>query len=471
MATVPLIFPNQSNPGRFFANGSARLVNCFRENMGGEGTVTDPIQACSGFRLWSTLPGGGAIRAALPVDNYFITVSDRLLFRVDSAGAATQIGAIPTDGPVYMARNRANPTQVGIVSAGQLWVLVGTTLTLNTDVDLQAASSFDIFDGYGIFPGYGNTWGISDTDDLTTILPGDIASAESSPDALKRVAVREMEVVLFGADSTEWWVDTGDEFPFKRVNAKRIGCLSAASVTRFAQTLAWVATDADDNIFVAVMNGYDGQRISTHAVERAIRDDANRESITATSWGEDGHTFLAISGTDWTWVYDKATGLWHERASYGSNKWRCNLVVPFAGKLIACDGSEGKLYEMHRDYHNENGDPLIVKIVTPSHHAFPSQIRVNSLSLQAALGNGEVPGDDATSDPQLMIEFSKDGGASFTEKEDVSLGSAGDRRMRIRARKFGKAEDQGITFRFTVSAAVGRSFNAGILDVDKLGGG
>jgi len=470
MATVPLIFPNQSNPGRFFANGSARLVNCFRENMGGEGTVTDPIYACSGLSLWSTLTGGDGIRAALAVDNYLYVVAGRLLFRVDSAGAATQIGAIPTDGPVYMARNRAVPTQIGICSAGQFWYLVGTTLTLNADTDLPAASSFTVLDGYGIFPGFGNQWFISDVDDFTNIDPLDFASAESSPDAIVRVAVRESELVMFGADSIEWWRNTGESFPFGRVTAKRIGCLSAASVARFSQTLAWVATDEDDNIFVAVMNGYDGQRISTHAVERAIRDDANRDSITATSWGEDGHTFLAISGTNWTWVFDKATGQWHERASYGSNKWRCNAVVSFAGKLIACDASEGKLYEMSRDVHDENGDPLIVKIVTPSHHAFPSPIRIKSLALQAALGNGEVPGDDATSDPQLMIEFSKDGGATFTAKEDVSLGSAGYRRMRIRARKFGKAEDQGITFRFTVSAAVGRSFNAGILDVDKLGG-
>ena len=413
MPTIPLVFPNQSNPGRFSANGSARLVNCFREEQGPEGTVDKPIHACSGLSLWSTLTGGSGIRAALVVDTYLYVVAGRLLFRVDSEGSATQIGAIPTDGPVYMGRNRANPTQVGICSAGQFWVLVGTTLTLNADLDLPAASSFAVLDGYGILPGYGNQWFITDVDDFTAIDPLDFASAESSPDAIKRVAVRENELVMFGADSIEWWRNTGETFPFGRVTAKRLGCLSAASVTRFAQTLAWIATDEDDNIFVAVMSGYDGQRISTHAVERAIRDDADRENITATSWGEDGHTFLAISGTDWTWVYDKATGLWHERESYGSSKWRCNAVASFAGKLIACDATEGKLYEMHRDLEDEAGDPLILDIITPTHHVFPDRVRVNKLRVRAVMGQGAVPGDDSTEDPQMMIRASRDGGATW----------------------------------------------------------
>lgn len=470
MATIPLIFPTQSNPGRFSANGSARLINLFRESQGGEGTVETPTHAVSGLSLFSTLSGGG-IRAALVVDNYLYVVAGRLLFRVDRAGAATQIGAIPTDGPVYMGRNRAVPTQIGIVSAGQFWVLTGTTLTLNADLDLPAASSFTVLDGYGILPGFGNQWYITDIDDFTSINPLDFASAESSPDAIRRAAVRENELVLFGADSIEFWRDTGDTFPFGRVTAKRIGCLSAGSVTRVAQTLAWVATDESDNIYVAVMNGYDAQRISTHAVERAIRDDADRESITATSWGEDGHTFLALSGSNWTWVYDKATGLWHERQSYGSNKWRCNNVVAFANKLIACDASEGKLYEMHRDYYDEAGNPLIVTIVTPTHHVFPDRLDIDKVHIRAVMGQGATPGDDATTDPQLMIRVSRDGGSTWGPQRFLSMGVDGERNLRIIARRWGRPfDDQGATFQLSASAAVARGFLDAAMDANRVRG-
>jgi hypothetical protein len=470
VATIPLIFPTQSNPGRFSANGSARLINLFRERQGGEGTVDTPLHAVSGLSLFSTLSGGG-IRAALAVDNYLYVVAGRLLFRVDINGASVQIGAIPTDGPVYMGRNRAVPTQIGIVSAGQFWVLVGTTLTQNADLDLPAASSFAVLDGYGVLPGYGNQWYITDTDDFTSIDALDFASAESSPDAIKRVAVRENELVFFGADTLEWWRNTGETFPFGRITAKRIGCLSAGSVTRFAQTLAWVATDEDDNIFVAAMNGYDAQRISTHAVERAIRDDANRDSITATSWGEDGHTFLALTGTDWTWVYDKATGLWHERQSYGTSKWRCNNVVAFAGKLIACDASEAKLYEMHRDYYDEAGTPLIVTIVTPTHHVFPDRMQVNKLHVKAVMGQGATPGDDTTTDPQVTIRVSRDGGSNWGPQRSASLGVDGERNLRIVERRWGRPfDDQGATFELSASAAVARGFLDAAMDAKRLPG-
>jgi hypothetical protein len=470
MTTIPLVFPSQSNPGRFSANGSARLVNCFREQQGPEGTVDTPIYACSGLSLWSTLTGGSGIRAALAVDHYLYVVAGRLLFRVDSAGAATQIGAIPTDGAVYMARNRAVPTQIGICSAGQFWVLVGTTLTLNADLDLPAASSFAVLDGYGIFPGFGNQWFISDVDDFTAIDPLDFASAESSPDAIVRVAVRESELVMFGTDSVEWWRNTGETFPFGRVIAKRFGCLSAASVTEAGETLAWIATDPKSNIFVALMEGYSAAPISTHAVERAIRDDANRSSITATSWGEDGHTFIAFTGTDWTWVYDMKTKMWHERESYGANRWRCNAVVSFAGKLIACDATEGKLYEMHRDYEDEAGDPLILDIITPTHHVFPDRIRVNNLRVRAVMGQGAVPGDDSTEDPQMMIRASRDGGATWGSERSVSMGTAGERVKRIVARRWGHYSDQGVTYRLTTSAAVARGFLDAALDAERLPG-
>lgn len=469
MATIPLIFPTQSNPGRFSANGSARLINLFREQQGGEGTVDTPTHAVSGLSLFSTLTGGG-IRAALAVENYLYVVAGRLLYRVDNAGASTLIGAIATDGPVYMGRNRANPTQIGIVSAGQFWVLTGLTLTLNADLDLPAASSFAVLDGYGVLPGYGNQFYITDTDNFTSIDALDFASAESSPDAIMRVAVRENEVVFFGADTVEWWRNTGETFPFGRITAKRIGCLSAGSVTRFAQTLAWVATDEDDNIFVAVMNGYDGQRISTHAVERTIRDDANRSSITATSWGEDGHTFLAISGTDWTWVYDKATGLWHERQSYGSSKWRCNLVVAFAGKLIACDASEAKLYEMHREYTDEAGNPLVVEIISPTHHVFPDRMQLDRVFIRAVVGQGAVPGDDSTTDPQLSIQISRDGGATYSTERLISMGTGGQREKEITLSRFGRASRLGYTFKLSSSAAVARGFLDAALDAERLPG-
>jgi len=464
MAILPITLGTQSNPGRFSTAGSARLTNLMIEQSGQEGKALTVLYPVPGLASFSTLTGGGGVRAMLATDNWLYVVAGRLLFRVDASGASTLIGGIPTDGLVTMGRNRANPTQIGISSDGLFWVVVDATLTPNADTDLPPSSSLAVLDGYGILPGYGSVFHISDADDFTAFDPLDFASAESSPDATMRVAVRESEVVFFGTESTEWWQNSGGTFPFSRVQTARIGCLSAASVATVDRTLAWVAQDGT----VRLMEGYSGKVISNHAVDRFVADETTKSELTATSWAQDGHTFYCLSGTNETWVYDIATGLWHNRESYGYSRWRCSYVVQFAGKTIAGDASTGILYQMHRDYADEAGEPLICESITPPNHAAPERLQVNALHLDVITGQGIVPGDDSTTEPQIMVQGSRDGGATFGTERWISMGHRGERVKRIVLRRWGVYGVQGVTWRVRSSAAVARGFLSAHMDAQKL---
>lgn len=459
MPTVAIQFGLQSNPSRHTSAGSARIYNLYLEPGGEESSAPAALWPVAGLASWSTLSGGGGIRAMLDMTTELLVVAGRVLFRVDTSGTATAVGGIPTDGPVYMDRNRADPAEVGIVSDGLFWRYVGGALIENTDVDLPPASSFAVLDGYGILPGYGNQWYITDADNFSSIGPLDFASAESSPDANVRVAVRESEVVLFGAQSTEWWQNTGAEgFPFSRVQTAGIGCLAARSVAKLDRTLIWVAPD----FTVREMAGYGGKVISTYAVARDIEDETDKAGITATAWAEAGHWFYCVSGTSWTWVYDATTGKWHQRKSYGTARWKCNHVVSFAGMTLAGDKDAGTIYRMSRTTHTEGDDALVTEIIAPAAKAFPNDIIVDRLTLRTITGTGLVPGSSSTTEPVVMVEMSRDGGATFGSARHLSLGTRGDRTKVVESHRWGKA--QSAVFRFTASAAVARGFLEASID-------
>jgi len=460
MPKVPLQLGIQSNPGRHPAAGSARIYNCYMEPGGEEGTTQTPLYPVAGLTQWAAASSSGGVRAMLATANYLYVVRGRLLERFDSSGASTTIGGIPTDGPVFMARNRAEPEpEIGIVSGGSYWRATGTTLAENTDTDLPPTSSIDVLNGYFILPGFAGVWYISDVDDGSSIDPADFASAESLPDNIVRVATRETELVIFSSDSTEWWQDTGAAFPFARVQTARIGCLAARSVANVDRSLMWVAADHT----VRLMEGYGGRIVSHPAVQRDIADETDKSGIVATAWHEAGAWFYSISGTAWTWELNVATGKWHQRKSYGAERWKCAHVCHFAGLTIAGDRSTGALYLMDRDTHTEGSDPLVMEVIAPAVKAFPNNVVVDRLALRVQTGTGLVPGSTSTAEPAIMVAMSRDGGATFGTDRHLSLGTRGNRTKTVASHSWGQAESA--VFRLTCSAAVARGFYEASIDV------
>lgn len=462
---VPLNLGLRSNPGRDPAAGSARIVNAYAEDAGKEGKIQYPLWASSGLSSWTTLPATG-VRAAIEVGAKLYVVSGRQVYAVDAAGSYRVIGGIATDGPVYMARNRRDPAQIGIVSDG-LYFLIDTgnnVFTHVSDADLPASSSIACLDGYFIFPGYGDKWFISALNDGSQIDALDFASAESNPDRIVRCETRETELVLFGERTIEWWKNTGaEDFPFGRVTSKEVGCLSAGSVCKIDETLAWIAHDGT----VRLMDGYSARRISTHAIERDIAA-VTASTIRGMSWWEDGHTFYAITSDDWTWVYDLVTGLWHERESYGLNRWRVSMISRLGSELIAGDYDTGALYKMARTYQDEAGQPLVMTVQTPPVMAYPYRLQFSELYVDVIPGAGLNTTTEPNANPKLMLQFSDDGGVNWSNERMMSVGRLGNTKARIKALRLGVSREDGRMFKLSMSAAVVRGLTGAAVTITQL---
>jgi hypothetical protein len=78
------------------------------------------------------------------------------------------------------------------------------------------------------------------------------------------------------------------------------------------------------------------------------------------TYQQDGHTFyvLNFTGADTTWVYDAATGAWHERAGFAVGDFtrhRGNNHARFNGDPHVGDYQNGKIYTFSLDVYADDG--------------------------------------------------------------------------------------------------------------------
>jgi len=444
MAPRPISLGTTSNPARYPQAGNSRLINCYAESAGAEGKIQWPIYATDGLTDFATLANGGGIRAMLALGSSLYVVAGRLVFRVDVSGSATQIGGMPTTGPVYMVANgRESGQQIGIASDGLFGIIDQGAFDLYQDANLRGPNSIAIVDGYTIATAGRGYWQVSGQNNMRSWDALETANAESYPDEILRVIAHEREAVFIGSESVEWWRNTGAaDFSFGRVATKQIGTVSGNSVARVGETFAWV----DHNNQVRIRNGYGGQVVSNGAVSRAISDLTDKTLIKGFGWSRGDHSFYAIRCPSWCWVFDLQTGFWHERQSYDSATWRVGDVVRFGNKLIAGDATTGKLYEMSDTAYDEAGNPLVMTIQPPSVHGYPRGVKIQGVHLDVIAGVGAISSDEDDADPQLMVRHSFDGGENWSAERRESIGRAGKSLKRIKMRRFGKSDEDGFQF-------------------------
>jgi hypothetical protein len=199
--------------------------------------------------------------------------------------------------------------------------------------------------------------------DGLSIDPLDFASAEGSPDGLVSLIIDHREAWLFGTNSVEVWYNSGEaDFPLTRIQGayNEIGCIAPYSVAKMDNSVFWLGADARGQGIVYRANGYQGVRVSTHAVEFAIQQYDDLADAVGYTYQQDGHTFYVLNFTnaDTTWVFDAATGAWHERAGFRNGDFkrhRGNNHARFNGDPHVGDYENGKVYVYNLDVYADDG--------------------------------------------------------------------------------------------------------------------
>lgn len=431
---------------------ASRCVNLYPEITGtGDAKTGMALIGCPGTRLLATLGGSGGIRAAYrPSSGDAIIVRGSNVYRVSTSWTATLVGALfSASGQVSIADNGVDVVIVDGLH-GYVMSLSTNAFSQITDPDFFGADIVEYLDGFFIFNKPGTQQFYISSILGTSFDSLDFASAEGSPDILVSFIVDHREAWMFGEELTEVFYNNGDtDFPFVRQNTTiEQGCAAKFSVAKINNSVAWLGKNKRGQGMVWLAQGYNPVRISTHAIEFAISGYSDVSDAVAYSYQQEGHWFyvLTFPSGNATWVYDAATQLWHERAyrktTDGSlNRHRSNCHCFFGGEHVVGDWENGNLYALDLDYYSDNGDPMPA-IRAGGHVSNPDYQFMYWDSLQIDLESGVGLQSGQGSDPQIMLDWSDDGGHTWSSEHWTDMGAVGKYRTRARWLRLGRSRDR-----------------------------
>lgn len=430
-----LPFGTQSYQHRSLPLSAQRMVNCYIEPAPPAAKTFAAVIQSYGIRQLSTV-GTGYLRGGIVRNGIPYVVAGETLYRIASTGVATALGTIPGSGFVDMAGDEEN---IMLVSRGRGWYWNGLTVQEVTDEDFPGAEWVETLDGYYIVGSVGSgKFYISSNRNPAEWDGLDFASAEKYPDDLVSGIVANGEIYLFGKESFEVWFNSGDpDFPLERSSSGfgDVGCLSRFGVTKADNSVFFLGHDG----VIYRLNGYQPQRISTHAIEQAIEDFEDKTCY-AYSWNEGGHKFVAFTFDEGTWVFDVATNLPHERKSFNLPAWRPLFVLRAFDKWLVGDFYTNALGILDPDEFAEFGETLRCSATSPPVSEDNKRISSSRVELVFEQGVGLPAGQG--SDPKVMLRWSDNGGRTWSSEHWRGLGKLGHFSKRAVWNRVGQARDR-----------------------------
>ena len=425
-----------------------RMVNLFPEAIPEGGQTGGFLNRAPGLRLLATI-GTGPIRGlwthtTAGLDAY--VVSGNKFYKVLSDYTYTLLGTVAGTGPVSIADSGI---QIFIAAGANGYVYTESTNTFAkiTDPDFAGATTVCYIDGYFAFnqPDSQIIW-VTDILNATVINPLAFAAAESSPDKVIAVVNNNREVWVFGQGTTEVWYDAAlTPFPLAPLQGayNEVGCVAPFSIAKLDNSLFWLGADPRGYGIVYRNQGYTAKRVSTHAVEYAIQSYGDITDAVAYTYQQEGHAFYVLNfpSANKTWVYDVATGAWHERASWLNGSFvrhRGQCQMNFNSETIVGDYENGNLYAFDLDVYADNG--AVQKWVRSWRPLPPNQNNLkrtaqHTLQLTCESGVGLNLGQGY--DPQVMLRWSDDGGHTWSNEHWISMGKIGEYGYRAIWRRLG----------------------------------
>jgi len=447
-----------------------RCVNLYPVSTDG-GKVPIALIGTPGMTSFS-LPAAGEVRGmitfarrniAVPSDDTVFAVIGATLYQVYSDGSSVSRGTLRySTGIVSMA---SNGSQIMIVEGepplkpNKAWIWDGTTFSEITSTEFLGAAKVAQQDGYFIYirPNTQQFY-ISALNDGKTWDSTDFSSADSHPDNLTAIISDHRELWLFGEKSTEVWYNSGDAtFPFARVQGASIekGCAAQNSPVAMDNTIYWLAQDELGGFQIIRAAGYSPEIISTRAIEYAIQGYAKTSDAIGYSYQQDGHSFyvLTFPTGNATWVFDAATGLWHERASFSStavplqsvrsgtlHRHRGNCHVFCYGKHLIGDYETGRISYFDLGAYTDNG--TTIPRIRSTQHIWSGRNMVRHAALQIEFEAGVGINSGQGSDPQAMLDWSDDGGHTFGHEHWRGIGKIGEYAARSLWNRLGSSRDR-----------------------------
>ena len=430
-------------------------MNCYCENSESKGAkVPISMLHTPGRKVFAQFP-----EASIPFD---FTVNGRTFFAASQLYETDASGNVTVRGSLGAAPSRptmitANETQLVVLNNGNLFVL---TLATNAFVAVNMAQFNGPVSQIGSLDGYiiatlqnSHTWQQSNLEDATTWQGLNIATISYFPDNIISMICDHREIQFSSGKKTLWYLNAGAGFPaFIPIQGAfaEVGSAATFSMVQMDETTYWLTQDERGFMMAQRANGYNAQRVSTHAVETEWQTYGTVSDAIGWTYQENGHTFwvLLFPTANKSWAYDVSTGLWHRRGywsaangTYLADRAMCHTLN--FGKHLVGDWASGTVYDLSSKYVDDFGNVIRGYRRTPTISDENKYVQFPYLEIDVEVGLGPIPplvdGNGNPRPPQLMLRWSNNGGKTWSNTYYLSVGAGGDYGHRVIKRMLGRA--------------------------------
>jgi hypothetical protein len=300
----------------------------------------------------------------------------------------------------------------------------------------------------------GRTFNISELNEGTEWDPLMFGVKEGHSDYILSILCDHEELWLLGTETIEVWTNVGNpDFPFQRVPGAFIheGLVAPFAPCSVGQTVCWLGGGASGQTVAYRAQGFQPQRISTHAEEIAWNAPGfETHDAVSYAYTDAGHLFWVINFWEeqQTWVYDMTSGFWHQRAAWDAGNLRFlgyqpwyHVFIPewgIGGKHIGGDPRTGILYDMSLNFYDDGGNAIEYL------RAFPHLLDEDKYQFHHRLEVYLESGAVTAAEPQLRVglDWSDDRGHTFAHGRFALAGANGQYTKRVVWRRLGKSRDR-----------------------------
>ena len=369
-------------------------------------------------------------QASQGVTTVYVVAGTSLYILNTKTGETRLVGTIPGSDFCTFA---STIYYTAISANGGLFLYDGTAFTTVSIPDNQRVADVTSLDNYLIV-------GIENSTKFYWVQPGattidglSFTSAERNPDDIISVMTVGDELWALGQSSCEVFADTGDaSSPFIRISGRAYstGCADKHSVVKTLKgtlpCLIWVTPTKE----VVLSQGVP-TKISNEAIEEVLK---RSTSFTAWSFRTNRHDFYVLTTEIVTFVYDLTSEVWYRWSTYQKSNWNAVSGIHINDSVYAVNNFNGLVYKLSYDQTDSEADYLVCEVggFIPNQSIKPQLCNNITLFLNYGFSSSY------STQPLVELRWSDDGGHSWSDYVQGSLGAKGFYNTTVSYRSLGK---------------------------------